>query len=87
MLITSVGGIILAFILTFYFSEANKTAQDKIEKLAGNHINHNTEAITALTEVVRGIKDEQKETQKLIQANTAVIQSNTDLLKTIFNRK
>ena len=86
VIITSVGGVILAGYIMHLYSQSLKTSSESIEKLAGNHINHNTQAVTELTEAVKGFKEEQKETRKTMEATNQVIQANTSLLKNIFNK-
>ena len=76
VIVTSVGGILLAGFLV-YFNQIN--TQSAL-KLSGNHIDHNTAALVELSSAINGVREVQKETKEVIRANT-------DLLKNIFNKK
>ena len=83
MVLTSVGGLILAGFLVYFFVDLTKQTQ----LLAGNHIDHNTKAITELSSAVNRIADNQQQQALVLQGVKETNQQLIGFLQGVFNRK
>ena len=79
-IITAAGGVVLAGFAIYFYAQSNQSSRESMERVTGQHILRNTEALTELVVVIRANSDIQKETKEVVNANTS-------FWKSIFNRK